>query len=96
MRHLNQTAIKEHALECSRRYRNGKFKRVSKEFINEVEGEVESIVRKLSTLGSKPQLHESTGVDKGFATGDLINLVKPTSSSARSSATPQRDKPSCE
>lgn len=46
-RYLNEAAIRNHALECSRRFRAGRFTRVGQEFIDEVKADIESIVREL-------------------------------------------------
>jgi len=72
---LNESAIREHALECSAKYRAGKFTRVGEDFINEVKADVECLVRELRN--KYPTLHpalHSDEVDVGyrFVTGLLI------------------------
>lgn len=44
---LNVSAIKEHALRCSKETRAGKFDRVGADFLDGVETDVESLVRLL-------------------------------------------------
>jgi hypothetical protein len=44
---LNESAIREHALLCSKTYRAGKFTRVGSEFIEEVFTDAEVIMREL-------------------------------------------------
>lgn len=51
MSDLNITAIKKHALACSVARKNGRFTRVGQEFIEEVEADVEAIVRKVLATG---------------------------------------------
>jgi hypothetical protein len=44
---LNQSAVKEHALRCSRERRAGKFKRVGQDFYSEMDAEIEALIREL-------------------------------------------------
>lgn len=44
---MNKALLKEHALECSKVCKLGKFKRVGADFIEEVEADVEAIFREL-------------------------------------------------
>lgn len=46
-RYLNETAVRNHALACSKAYRAGKFTRVGSEFMDEVKADVEAMVREL-------------------------------------------------
>jgi hypothetical protein len=46
-RFLNRSAIKIHALECSQKFRAGKFTRVGEDFLLEVESDVEALIREL-------------------------------------------------
>jgi len=57
LRYLNETAIREHALDCSRKFRCNKFTRVGQDFIDEVNADVERIVRELR--GRFPTLHDA-------------------------------------
>lgn len=45
MRYLNETAIRDHALRCSARFRANKFTRVGQDFIDEVGADVEAVIR---------------------------------------------------
>lgn len=54
MRELNESAIRAYALDCSSKFRAGKFKRVSEEFLQEIEADVEAIIRKLRIQGPEP------------------------------------------
>lgn len=46
-RYLNESAIRQHALECSKACRAGKFTRVGQDFLDEISADVEALVRKL-------------------------------------------------
>lgn len=46
-RYLNESALRAHALACSKAYRAGKFTRVGQPFIDEVKADVEALVREL-------------------------------------------------
>jgi hypothetical protein len=76
MRHLNRAAIKEHALECSKKCKNGKFKRVGSDFIDEVEAEIEAVVRKISASEPKPGVFPTVQTELKFATGELAGTVR--------------------
>ncbi len=47
LRLLNESAIHEHALACSKQFRAGKFTRVGEDFQNEVRADVEAFLREL-------------------------------------------------
>lgn len=72
-RYLNQSAIREHALECSKAYRAGNFTRVGSDFIEEVEVDVEALVRKV--VGTRETLHKELEA-KNFVTGELMDKIK--------------------
>lgn len=63
---LNETAIREHALRCSKLYRAGKFTRVGGDFMQEVSDDVESFLRKIrneyQTL--HPALSQNAPIDR--------------------------------
>ena len=44
-RFLNESAIRQHALRCSEKFRNGRFTRVGQDFLDEVSADVEALVR---------------------------------------------------
>lgn len=46
-RFLNESAVRAHALDCSARFRAGKFTRVGQDFLDEVSADVEAILREL-------------------------------------------------
>ena len=46
-RFLNETAIREHALRCSAKYKGGRFTRVGQDFLDEVSADVEAMIREL-------------------------------------------------
>lgn len=75
MRILNQSAIKEHALACSKLLRGGKFTRVGEDFYNEVEADVESFVRRLQ-LQNETKVHPPMVRSVSFATGALMERVE--------------------
>ena len=73
-RYLNESAIREYALQCSKECRAGKFTRVGSEFIDEVKADVEAVVRSMRALHStldKPAV-ATTAV---FLTGALLDKV---------------------
>lgn len=74
LRLLNESAVREHALACSKAYRCGKFTRVGQEFMDEVKADVEAMVRELR---SKYQtLHPPLDLqEKQFITGALSDRV---------------------
>lgn len=51
-RYLNETAIREHALACSKACKGGRFTRVSQEFLDEVAADVEALIRELRSKHS--------------------------------------------
>lgn len=74
MRIVNESAIKEHALACSHLFRNGKFTRVGADFIEEVEADVESFVRRLQ-LQNEAKVHPPSMPSVTFTTGALMDRV---------------------
>ena len=46
-RFLNETAIRDHALRCSARFKCNRFTRVGQDFLDEVQADVEAMVREL-------------------------------------------------
>ena len=76
-RFLNESAIRQHALECSRQFRAGKFTRVGQDFLDEVQADVEALVRDLRSK-YPPPLHEplEPGENICCVTGALLDKVK--------------------
>lgn len=77
MRLLNESAIREHALECSKRYKNGRFTRVSEAFINEVTTEVEAIIREFHARWGNNLVFEPLSPVNGtrFVTGAMLDKL---------------------
>ena len=46
-RFLNETAIRDHALRCSAKFKGGRFTRVGQDFLDEVSADVEAWLREL-------------------------------------------------
>lgn len=63
---LNRSAIKKYALKVSAERRAGKFTRVSEEFLQGIEAELESVIRK---LGAVPEGALRADPDQWFITG---------------------------
>jgi hypothetical protein len=63
MRYLNETAIRDHALRCSARFRANKFTRVGQDFIDEVKADAEAVIRSLRTM-CPTKLHDPLEPDK--------------------------------
>lgn len=76
MSDINQSAVKKHALACSKTHRAGKFTRVGKDFLEEIDSEVEAFVRELRNTRFPVQLHEPLATDEKFVTGALLEKVK--------------------
>jgi hypothetical protein len=74
MRILNESAIKEHALACSKTFKGGKFTRVGSDFIEEVEADVEAFVRRLQ-LQNESKVHPPLATNLTFRTGALMVRV---------------------
>lgn len=71
-RYLNQSALKQHALRCSAELRAGKFERVGQSFLDEVQAEVECLVRHIDNKSREG--HHNNLLDDaacGFVTGEL-------------------------
>ncbi len=79
-RALNETAIRDYALECSKKFRAGLFRRVGEPFLDEVKADVEALVRGITAkYGSGP--HQPLFMQDGqtcpsFATGALIEKIE--------------------
>lgn len=78
LRYLNESAIKQHALNCAARFRP-KFTRVSKDFVDEVKADVEAFIRDLRTAASKEVAPHGAPLEPvdDFLTGALIEKLKP-------------------
>ncbi len=76
MSDLNQSAIKKHALACSQANRAGRFTRVGQDFLNEVNSEVEALVRDLRNTRFPVQVNAPLATEENFVTGALLEKVK--------------------
>jgi hypothetical protein len=71
---LNESAIREHALACSKTFRGGKFTRVGQDFLDEVRIDVEALI--VTLRNSHPtQLNTPLPLESGFLTGNLGDRV---------------------
>jgi len=76
LRILNEAAVRDHALECSKKFRGGKFTRVGQDFLDEVRADVESMIRALDTAGGNTSPNEFLNPGElGFTTGALSDRV---------------------
>lgn len=71
---INITALKEHALRCSAKYRAGKFTRVGQDFIDEVLTDVECLVREIR--GKYKTRHEPLEPSGCFVKGALLEKIE--------------------
>lgn len=76
MSDLNQSAIRKHALDCSAKTRGGKFTRVGQDFLDEVEAEVEALVREIRNKYPISGFHPEVITDEGFVTGPLLERIR--------------------
>lgn len=76
MRYLNESAIRDYALGCSKKYRAGKFTRVGQEFIDEVKADVECVLRSLRA--EKRQMTHAPEDTSGerFVTGEMVDKLQ--------------------
>lgn len=77
LRYLNESAIHAHALECSAKFRAGKFTRVGSEFVDEVKTDVECLLRDLRAK-YPTTLHAPEEPAEGiqFVTGAMLEKVR--------------------
>ncbi len=77
LRFLNESAIREHALACSKQFRAGKFTRVGEDFLDEVKADVASFLRDLRSVRNPTSLHDPLfPTDLSFPTGLLMEHVQ--------------------
>jgi|ERR1044071_1587259 hypothetical protein len=74
VRLLNESAIRQHALECSKRNRAGYFTRVGEDFIQEVQTDVDCLIRNIRNKDGC--LHAVVPVDGNFVTGNLMEEIQ--------------------
>lgn len=75
LRILNEAAVREHALRCSKEIRLGKFTRVGQDFLDEVRADVESLVRAIDQGAGVSQEDFLNPGELGFTTGALSDRV---------------------
>lgn len=77
MRYLNSSAIKAHALQCSKTLRAGLFKRVGQDFIDDVQAEAERLIREIRSK-YQPPVHALVSPEAGtkFVTGAFIKVAE--------------------
>lgn len=73
-RFLNESAIREHALACSKQFRAGKFTRVGQPFIDEIKTDVEVLVRNIRNQ-TPVSLDSPLETEAAFTTGALDEKV---------------------
>jgi hypothetical protein len=67
-RYLSERAVRNHALRCSAQFRAGKFTRVGQDFLDEVKGDVEAVLRELRNKVPS-YMHDPLLRDETFITG---------------------------
>lgn len=76
IRIVNRAAVFAHALHCSAIHRHGKFTRVGQDFIDEVEADVEALIREIrnrwTTTFDVVQLRENERI----VTGQLLDKIQ--------------------
>jgi len=70
-RFLNGSAIRDHALRCSARFKGNRFTRVGQDFIDEIKVDVESFIRKEIRSKWPTRLYEPLEPDVTTTTGLL-------------------------
>lgn len=76
-RFLNKSAIREHALECSKQFRAGMFTRVGSDFMDEVRADVECIIRELRNKAANNMVHPPLEIpeERSFVTGAISDKL---------------------
>ena len=74
-RYFNDSALHQHALECSVAVKNGKFTRVGQDFMDEVHADVEAFIRELRNKWPV-QIHDPVPCELTFTTGALMDKVQ--------------------
>lgn len=77
LRYLNVSAIKAHALKCSKELRAGKFQSVGQSFVNGVQAEVECLIRAINAK-YHPPVHAVVAPEEGakFITGAYMDRAQ--------------------
>lgn len=74
MSNLNQSAIRKHALVCSKQLRGGRFTRVGQDFIDELEADLETLIRELGNKYPVP-VHAEIGTEECFVPGPTLDRI---------------------
>lgn len=74
MSDLIQSSLKKHALACSVAHKRGRFTRVGSDFLEEVEADVEAIVRELNA--KVPLTLDAVATEEVFVTGAMVEKLK--------------------
>lgn len=75
-RFLNATAVRAHALRCSAKFKGNRFTRVGQDFLDEVEADVEMLVRNVRNQSPTGVFEALEPDDKGgCVTGALRDKV---------------------
>jgi hypothetical protein len=73
---INRSSVKAYALVVSRERRAGKFTRVSEEFLDAVEAEVEAAIRQISSLSQDAEKLVDPDDSREFITGAALERVR--------------------
>lgn len=73
---LNISAIKGHALACSKAHRASRFTRVGADFLSEIEAEVEAVVRDLQFNRFPQGMNDVLPTERTFVTGALLEKIR--------------------
>lgn len=76
MSELNQSAIKKHALACSKAHRANRFTRVGQDFLDAVNSEVEALVRDLRNTRFPVPMNAPLPTEENFVKEALLEKVK--------------------
>lgn len=76
MSDLNESALKRHALACSKANKSGRFTRVGQDFLDEIEAEVEALVRDLRNNRFPVQVNAPLATEECFVKEALLEKVK--------------------
>lgn len=76
MRILNNSAVRAHALACSKQIKGGKFDRVSESFFVEIEAGLDEIVRSVNAKHPS-KIHADILTPTRFITDQLLGKFRP-------------------
>lgn len=72
---INRSAVKKYALKVSAEKRAGKFERVSEDFIQSVEADLDSAIRQFAIADTSEMADPETGAD-WFITGQALKKTE--------------------